>query len=75
MDTRTRPKRSKRAAVEPHESYSFYLPVAMMNRFRRAAEDAGRPYSEYVTEAIALFLAVNVQLLDTHKENGAVNAR
>lgn len=77
METRTRRKRRNRRShvvAEPHDSYSFYLPVEMMERFRAAAEAAGRPYSEYVTEAIALFLAVNVQILETHKQGGHSNA-
>ena len=73
METRSRSKRRNRAIVEPHDTYSFYLPVDLMERFRAAAEAAGQPYSDYATRAIALFLAANIQILDMHKADGRVH--
>jgi hypothetical protein len=62
MDTRTRPKRRRRVVVEPHDSYTFYLPVAIMERFREATEAAGRSYSDAMLDAVRIYLAANIQI-------------
>lgn len=64
MDIATRPKRKRRVVVEPHDSYTFYLSVAMMDRFRAVAERASRSYSDALTDAIRIYLAANIQIAD-----------
>lgn len=66
MDILTRPKRTRkqRAVTEPHDSYTFYLPVAVMERLRRAAEADRRSYSDTVGEAIRIFLASRIHIPD-----------
>lgn len=66
MDILTRPKRKRRAIVEPHDSYTFYLPVATMERFRAAAEADGRSYSDAMIEAVNIYLAANIQRQHKH---------
>ncbi|MBA2707361.1 MAG: hypothetical protein H0U59_06115 [Gemmatimonadaceae bacterium] len=76
MDIRIRPKRRlKKTKVvgEPHDSYSFYLPVEVMEGFRKAAEDARQSYSEAMTEAVYLYLAAKVSIQHMHKENSHAN--
>lgn len=63
MDIRTRPKRRRRVIAEPHDSYTFYLPVATMERFREIAEAAGRSYSDAMLDAVNIYLAANIQRL------------
>jgi hypothetical protein len=70
MDIRTRPRRKNRVIVEPHDNYTFYLPVDTMERFRQAAEAAGRSYSALATEAINIFLAATMPIRDMHNGNG-----
>lgn len=76
MDTRTRPKRKRRVVAEPHDSYTFYLPVATMERFRLAAEVAGRSYSDAMLDAVRIYLAANSQIpdIDTGIGNGHADA-
>jgi hypothetical protein len=76
MDIRTRPKRKKRVVSEPHDSYTFYLPVATMERFRSAAEMAGRSYSDAMLDAVRIYLAANSQIttIDIPQESGSSNA-
>lgn len=75
MDIRTRPRRKTRVVAEPHDSYSFYLPVETMEQLRRAAEAAGRSYSEYVTDAINIFLAAKIHIPDMHNRSGVKDGR
>lgn len=66
MDILTRPKRTRkqRAVTEPHDSYTFYLPVATMERLRRVAERDRRSYSDTVLEALRIFLASRMHIPD-----------
>ena len=76
MDILTRPKRKRRAIVEPHDSYTFYLPVTIAERFRRAAERSGRSYSEAMTEAMHIYLAAKIQSVhvdESSKDENAAN--
>lgn len=70
MDIRTRPKRKRRAIAEPHDSYTFYLPVATMERFREAAEQAGRSYSDAMEDAVNIYLAANIQRVSINMPSG-----
>lgn len=69
MDILTRPKRTRkqRAVTEPHDSYTFYLPVATMERLRRVAEAERRSYSDTVLEAVRIFLASRIHIPDMDK--------
>lgn len=66
MDIVARPTRTRkqRAAAEPHDSYTFYLPVAMMERIRRMSERDRRSYSDTVLEALRIFLASRMHIPD-----------
>jgi hypothetical protein len=66
MDNLTRPKRTRkqRVVAEPHDSYTFYLPVATMERVRRVAEAERRSYSDAVLEAVRIFLASRIHIPD-----------
>lgn len=66
MDILTRPKRTRkqRAVSEPHDSYTLYLPVATMERIRRIAEADRRSYSDTVLEALRIFLASRMHMVD-----------
>jgi len=78
MDILTRPKRTRkqRAVSEPHDSYTFYLPVATMERIRRVAERDRRSYSDTVLEALRIFLASRMHIpdMDTDRQGDADGA-
>lgn len=75
MEIISRPKRKRRVIAEPYDSYTFHLPVDLMERFRRAAERERKGYSEAAEEAFRLFLATRFQVQDTHSSTEMPNGR
>lgn len=65
-----RPKRKRRRISEPHDNYSFYLPVALMERFRRVVERERSNDSNEAEQAIRIYLATKIQLPDMDGTNG-----
>lgn len=67
-ETIIRPKRKRRVVTEPQDTYSFNLPVQMMERFRRFAEGERKSYAEAAEEAIRLYLATKIHIPDVTQE-------
>jgi hypothetical protein len=75
MELITRPRRKRRVIAEPYDSYTFHLPVDLMERFRRVAESERKAYSESAEEAFRIFLAAKFQVPDTHSNQERSNGR
>jgi hypothetical protein len=64
MDTVTRPKRKRRILTEPHDNYSFYLPVALAEQFRDICMAQRMSFADGAAEALRIFVAANIHVVD-----------